>query len=157
MKRTYFYYVSHLGRLYSLDGPAVPHPTPFGPACVRGPPLDFILSRVVPSSEPYSREFRWASPCGREMNWLAAAATPIVFVALAGQELRYGHALSVPFQPSQLAMSELGELFHPHPVIGHALVGTHLAQEWASRISIRNGVTMFDDTHAIAHLPQQPP
>ncbi len=94
VQRVYFYYVNHLGNLYPLESAAsLGGPLPFGPACVRGAPLDFVLSRIVPRPPDMETppnldpRFRWVSPCGRELNYVAAAATPIVFHTLEGTTL----------------------------------------------------------------------
>ena len=131
--REYFYYVSHLGGLYPLECREALRCArlPFGPASVKGSPLDFIMARVVPNAEARD-EFKWVSPCGKERNYLAAAYTPVVFHTLEEEKARlvYAHSLWVPFEPGKLVVDERGELFHPHPRLGNCLVKTHLLQEW---------------------------
>jgi hypothetical protein len=58
-------------------------------------------------------DYPFVSPCGKEINHIRPAATPIVFHSLINQDLIYAGNLTLPFEHSQLALSEkTGRLYH---------------------------------------------
>ena len=58
-------------------------------------------------------DYPFVSLCGKEVNFIRPAATPIVFHSLVKGELHYGGDLKIPFDPTQLAISEMsGRLYH---------------------------------------------
>jgi hypothetical protein len=116
MMRRYYFYVSHLGHLYPVENAVQ---TPFGPTYLKEKRfLKFFFSHlrrsVISDNEDLS-VWPFVSVCGRELNFVRSASrTPVVFQQLHENVLFYGEgALSTPFCPSLLALSSVGELYHP--------------------------------------------
>jgi hypothetical protein len=137
-QRVYFYYVDLHGRLYldedgQLPAAATIRPKVFNIAtCLKEPKfLDFFFRQMrVNDLEAAHRAdgYGHVSPCGRELNFVRAADTGVVFSRLEGNRLFYAPTLSVEYDMTALAVSEIGRVYHPAPAHlgGRALLASAL-------------------------------
>lgn len=103
--------------------------------CLKEPKfLNFFFKRLVPNTldegAQYLPSYNYVSPCGRELNFVRAEDTGLVFQRLEEGQLFYAPALSVPFQPEQLCVSDDGRLYHPAPRIGLGLMASGLVHSF---------------------------
>lgn len=116
--------------------------------------LEFFFKRLKRNTtDHYSEDFPYISPCGREMNYIRCEDLPIVFNQLLKEDgqviqdisaygnnsttpsnefLSYGgtDGLTVPFQPQKLVMLPTsGRIYHVGPVDGVGLIKSSLAIE----------------------------
>lgn len=123
MKRDYYYELTNRGVLI-LDG------------VVQDDPwfVDFFFRRLATNANPYSPEHPYVSRCGDEMNYLKPHDTPVVFIGFDGKRLLYAHSLSVVFDPTKLAYSKEGVLYHAAPIAGLGRCSPQVAVEIAKNI-----------------------
>ena len=113
--REYFYYVDLHGRLYLDEDAPTPRPKVFNIAtCLKEPRfLDFFfrqmrVNNLEAGMAHRSRGYGHVSPCGRELNFVRAADTGVVFSRLEDNRLFYAPTLSVEYDMTALAVSEIG-------------------------------------------------
>ncbi|TPX37678.1 hypothetical protein SmJEL517_g00715 [Synchytrium microbalum] len=113
--REYFYTIDFHGQLFLHDTVPKNIATSFKDKRF----LDFFFSRLQindVNKEYFRQGFAYASPCGREMNYIQCDDVPVVFTDFDGTCLIWGGTLKWPFDPSSLAMSKSGRVYHNSPL-----------------------------------------
>lgn len=134
MIREYFYDLTDRGVLL-LDG--IEQDDPWF--------LDFFFRRLAPSANPMFPEYRYVSRCGDEMNYVKPQDTPIVFTRLHEGDLGYAAGLTVRFDPTSLAYSREGVLYHTAPIGDVGRIVPSVATELARYIEPWGPVYAFVD------------
>lgn len=145
MKREFFYDVSDRGVL-TLDGAV--HDDPWF--------LDYVYRRLAPTANPLYPDYPYVARCGDEMNFFRPADTPIVFTRFDDNDLGYAAGLTVRFQPSALAYTANGVLYHAAPVGEYGRLAPNVAMSVAARISPWGPLFGYDDEGSRAMVPLRP-
>ncbi|MBU3741211.1 MAG: DUF4505 domain-containing protein [Candidatus Kapabacteria bacterium] len=145
MKREFFYDVSDRGVL-TLDGAV--HDDPWF--------LDYAFRRLARTANPLYPDYPYVARCGDEMNFFRPADTPIVFTRFDGTDLGYAAGLTVRFQPSALAYTADGVLYHVAPVGDYGRLAPSVAMSVAERITPWGPLFAYHDEVSRAMVPLRP-
>jgi hypothetical protein len=112
--REYFYEIDELGLLYLEETKAKLFTTAFNDMTF----LDFFFKRLEVNATAQRPDYPFISKCGNEMNYIKTQGdTPIVFTSLIHGRLHWNNcSFNIPFNPSQLYVSNEGRIYHPSPV-----------------------------------------
>jgi len=145
MHREFFYDISDRGVL-TLDGAV--HDDPWF--------LDYVFRRMAATANPLYPDYPYVARCGDEVNYFRPFDTPIVFTRFDGADLGYAAGLTTRFQPSSLAYSADGILYHTAPVGGFGRLAPSVATSVAERISPWGDLYAYHDEASNAMVPLAP-
>eukprot|EP01135_Chromosphaera_perkinsii_P003424 Nk52_evm48s242 gene=Nk52_evmTU48s242 len=120
--------------------------------------LDFFFKRLrANNTGSYEEFFKYISPCGKELNFIEVEDTPYVFHTLKevdGEDvLIYAGSMSVPFDASQLYMSDEGRIYHPGPKGSLCLLRSALAVFLGKRIRV-GGMALVGEGEGAGEGPE---
>lgn len=145
MQREYFYDLSDRGVL-TLDG--AEHADPWF--------LDYMYRRLATTANPLYPDYPYVARCGDEMNYVRPVDTPIVFTRFDGADLGYAASLTVRLQPSALAYSPDGVLYHSAPVGGLGRLAPNVAVSVAENVVPWGPIFAYNDKATSSLVPLSP-
>eukprot|EP01138_Halocafeteria_seosinensis_P010709 gb/GECG01010936.1/.p1 GENE.gb/GECG01010936.1/~~gb/GECG01010936.1/.p1 ORF type:complete len:331 (+),score=45.77 gb/GECG01010936.1/:1-993(+) len=142
-QRRYFYYVDNQGRLFIEDV----LPKNIATSLKSEKFLNFFWKQIRRNDQEEHQDYPYYSPCGKEKNYIKVADRPVVFHEIVDGHLVYGGALTIPFSPYRLYMTDTGRLYHcaeDTSVGGIGLVKSQIAVGVAQNILLMDQVESAD-------------